>query len=314
MLFSELGKRSGFTLRLAPLIGYERKACFSPFVPPSIRKLWVINGGTLTHTETDFRQAQFFFCNGMNDPWLSELLSRSLIVRHAAWVTVCVVEDFRIPIGPYTLDDVFDESGFQILDPDTVLQARTDGVSLKKTTLPQKRSFVEDEELDSGTLERPRKKARMETTGSPAEQELAPEPKKLSLKGNITPSRISLPMTISVGNPGRRISIFPRPSFRARISRAAKLFESRIIQFRPCQQSVSTSLIPPSGVTCKRIAPPLNKHTLFWNDLLAKNQSDSVATLTLSVDDLLRAPGTRAAIFTVNETYLGRTFVNEDYA
>ncbi|KAJ3492292.1 hypothetical protein NLJ89_g11256 [Agrocybe chaxingu] len=244
----------------------------------------------------------------MSEQPTSRLLSRSLIVRHAAWVTVCVVEDFRMPIAPYTLDDAFDESVVHILDPDAVLQARTGGVNLKPTTLPQKRSFVEDELFDSATVERPRKKARFDHTGPPAtQQDHPPEPNKLSLKENVAARRISSPMTISVGNPGRRMSIFPRPSFRAQISRAAKLFESHIIQF-------SKPSIPPNDATCKPAAPPLNKHTLFWNDLLKKNHSDSVATLTLSVDDLLRAPGTRAAIFTVNETYLGRTFINKDYA
>ena len=71
-------------------------ACFSPSVPPTIRKLWgmqkkdlprsqqqfflisfflkksVKNGGTLTHTDDDFRRANYFFCDGMDDPWLKE--------------------------------------------------------------------------------------------------------------------------------------------------------------------------------------------------------------------------------------------------
>jgi len=56
-------------------------ACFSPSVAPTIRKLWVKNGGSLTHTDDDFRRANYFFCDGMDDPWLNELLSRHLIVR-----------------------------------------------------------------------------------------------------------------------------------------------------------------------------------------------------------------------------------------
>jgi len=33
----------------------------------------VKNGGTLTHTEADFKRANYFFCDGMKDPWLNEL-------------------------------------------------------------------------------------------------------------------------------------------------------------------------------------------------------------------------------------------------
>ncbi|KAF9485575.1 hypothetical protein BDN70DRAFT_592706 [Pholiota conissans] len=82
----------------------DNLACFSPDVPNAIKKLWVNNGGMVTHTPTDFHQAQYFFCNNVKDPWLNVLLSRSLIVRHASWVTVCIAEGFRMPIAPYTLD------------------------------------------------------------------------------------------------------------------------------------------------------------------------------------------------------------------
>lgn len=32
----------------------------------------VKNGGTLTHTDVDFKKANYFFCDGMDDPWLNE--------------------------------------------------------------------------------------------------------------------------------------------------------------------------------------------------------------------------------------------------
>ncbi|KIL69020.1 hypothetical protein M378DRAFT_157257 [Amanita muscaria Koide BX008] len=57
-------------------------ACFSPSVHSAFRKAWggymrffyhaVKNGGTLTNTEPDFYNAHFFFCDGLEDPWLSE--------------------------------------------------------------------------------------------------------------------------------------------------------------------------------------------------------------------------------------------------
>lgn len=55
----------------------------------------------------------------------------------------------------------------------------------------------------------------------------------------------------------------------------------------------------------------MNPFSLFWNDLLETHLSDDDTTpLTLSIDDLLRAPRTRATIFAVDTDYLGRTFVD----
>ena len=28
----------------------------------------------MTHTDADFRRANYFFCDGMNDPWLNEFV------------------------------------------------------------------------------------------------------------------------------------------------------------------------------------------------------------------------------------------------
>lgn len=39
----------------------------------------VKNGGKLTHTDTDFLKAEFFFCNGLDDPWLSEYVEQSIL-------------------------------------------------------------------------------------------------------------------------------------------------------------------------------------------------------------------------------------------
>ena len=43
----------------------------------------VKNGGTLTHTDDDFRRANYFFCDGMDDPWLNEYvcLGTNLVFR-----------------------------------------------------------------------------------------------------------------------------------------------------------------------------------------------------------------------------------------
>lgn len=65
-------------------------ACFSPSVHSAYRKAWgmvvyalarrllnaniflVNHGGSLTHTESEFYEAQYFFCDGLDDPWLPE--------------------------------------------------------------------------------------------------------------------------------------------------------------------------------------------------------------------------------------------------
>lgn len=97
MLFSGLGRHLYLDFTNYPSVDsdipHSFVACFSPSVTPTIRKLWgtqknhlfrskrrslnyffltVKNGGTLTHTDDDFRRANYFFCDGMDDPWLNE--------------------------------------------------------------------------------------------------------------------------------------------------------------------------------------------------------------------------------------------------
>ncbi|GLB41554.1 hypothetical protein LshimejAT787_1001540 [Lyophyllum shimeji] len=96
---------------------FSGKACFSPSVPAVLRKGWVRNGGTLTHSVADFYQADFFFCSGLDDPWLSQLLSRSFVVRHAKWISTCIAEQFLMPVAPYTLDHRFDPSAIDLPVP-----------------------------------------------------------------------------------------------------------------------------------------------------------------------------------------------------
>jgi hypothetical protein len=63
---------------------------------------------------------------------------------------------------------------------------------------------------------------------------------------------------------------------------------------------------------------PLNHYTLFWSDLLvksfARDRNVNNKKLTLEVDDLLDAPRVKAGIFTVNQTFLGKRFINKDLA
>lgn len=46
-----------------------------------IKKKTVKNGGTLTHTDDDFRKANYLFCDGMDDPWLNKYVVEEFHVR-----------------------------------------------------------------------------------------------------------------------------------------------------------------------------------------------------------------------------------------
>ncbi|KAJ7789088.1 hypothetical protein B0H14DRAFT_2945858 [Mycena olivaceomarginata] len=83
-------------------------ACFSPSVDASLRSAWVKHGGSLTVSKQEFYQTNVFFCDGPHDPWLGQLLSRSLVVRHAQWISKSVSEQFSVPVAKYLLDDQFD--------------------------------------------------------------------------------------------------------------------------------------------------------------------------------------------------------------
>ncbi|ESK90114.1 hypothetical protein Moror_7809 [Moniliophthora roreri MCA 2997] len=85
-------------------------ACFSPEVPRRYRVAWVKNGGALTHSVQDFKEAEYFFCVGMQDEWLKPLRDRDLTVRHPNWITYCIKEDFLMPCANYILDEYFEES------------------------------------------------------------------------------------------------------------------------------------------------------------------------------------------------------------
>ncbi|KAK0464527.1 uncharacterized protein EV420DRAFT_1048855 [Desarmillaria tabescens] len=85
-----------------------RMGCFSPSVSKAILWAWVQNGGTLTHSVQDFHRADSFFCNGLEDPWLEKLLTRSFIVIHSDWILKSISEKFLMPISKYVLDDLFD--------------------------------------------------------------------------------------------------------------------------------------------------------------------------------------------------------------
>ncbi|KAF8909252.1 hypothetical protein CPB84DRAFT_1843044 [Gymnopilus junonius] len=249
----------------------------------------------------DFRKAQFFFCTGMDDPWLKELLLRSLIVRHASWVTLCAAEKFLMPIARYTLDDGFDESKIRVLNPSTlsVDPPHSDAQRSKDHRQNQHRN-------PCLSRKRPKKRARIDEQRSRENVE--------AFKGRKTSATCDRPATLraqnveDLGCAPRRISFTGRKSIPSgKVSRTAKAFESRI--------KLSNTTPPmPSKEPTETMQSPLNPHTLFWNDLLAKSYAKEAKTLTFSVNDLLLTPETNAVIFDVNKTYLGRNFINMEYA
>jgi len=246
----------------------------------------------LTHTDDDFKRANYFFCDGMDDPWLNELLSRHLIVRHASWVTLCVAEDFCMPIAAYTLDDGFDVTKIRILEPRKValtnsMQVPADILKNSKG-ISRKRPFDNVDDSSSAYEERPRKKKRIDV--------LFPELHAYDSDHH----------QLKTVQPGPS-SAHDEPVLKSGIFQVPRIFPNhprqanRAIRQRFLNQIRQTSANEPT----------LNPFSLFWNNLLETHLSEgSTEPLTLSVEDLLRAPRVRATIFTVNTDYLGRTFVD----
>ncbi|KAJ6485771.1 hypothetical protein C8R45DRAFT_281725 [Mycena sanguinolenta] len=153
-------------------------ACFSPSVDASLRSAWVNDGGAVTTSKQEFYQTNLFFCNGTQDPWLQELLSRSLIVRDARWISKSVSERFAVPVSKYLLDDQFDlakiEPVANLLTPTSKPSnqplACPDGPQ-KMTAKPNilKRAFGSENHDESSTEIdlRPLKRARTQPVPSP---------------------------------------------------------------------------------------------------------------------------------------------------
>ncbi|KAJ7089786.1 hypothetical protein B0H15DRAFT_800452 [Mycena belliarum] len=118
----------------------QEGACFSPSVPASLRAAWVKYGGSLTHSKEDFLRANFFFCNGPQDPWLNE----SLVVLHAGWVSKSVFEQFALPVSRYILDAFGEE-----------LQTAAKTNALKRP-LDSENHDHSNTEIDARPLKRPR--------------------------------------------------------------------------------------------------------------------------------------------------------------
>ncbi|KAI8974161.1 hypothetical protein BD414DRAFT_498326 [Trametes punicea] len=84
---------------------FSGQAWFSPRVPVSIRKAWIINGGAIAGPRPDATQAMYVFCDGRDDPWFRKLYQRSIAVFHWLWISAVVNARFRVPISAYAIDD-----------------------------------------------------------------------------------------------------------------------------------------------------------------------------------------------------------------
>ncbi|KAF8184471.1 hypothetical protein BJ912DRAFT_528219 [Pholiota molesta] len=290
---------------------FSELACFSPDVPNAIKKIWVTNGGTLTHTSTDFQHAQFFFCNDIKDPWLNELLSRSLIVRHASWVAKCVAEGFRMPIAPYTLDDAFDEAQIphvEILKSVTSTGSRYENITGRASAYrpaspvsaakayTRKRPFDTEGDSEVHAHQRPKKKARVEVRRPKDSQ--SPRPNEKVSSKSFAKSKDQ-----AINNDSGLHPI----SLKAVVGKGKGTGAVKAFQRHVAQRKVLGPPRTPKKLHSDTLAP----HTMFWIDLMAKRSPRyGSTTLNLSVGDLLQAPDTNAAIFDLNETYLGRRFIN----
>jgi hypothetical protein len=81
-----------------------------------------------------------------------------------------------------------------------------------------------------------------------------------------------------------------------------------------CARVVSGSG-PSPAILLTLLCSVLDSHTLFWNNLFFKSlaRHQNCMKLTLKIDDLNDAPSVKAGIFTVNENFLGKKFINMDY-
>ncbi|KAJ7611596.1 hypothetical protein FB45DRAFT_312076 [Roridomyces roridus] len=253
---------------------FSGRACFSPSVDASLRFAWVKHGGSLTHSKQDFARARFFFCAGPQDPWLKELLSRSLIVRHALWIANSISANIQIPVANYTLDDRFDPSR---------IQASEEEISLKKCISPKKPIVLNtlkrslDTELHDASfteVERPMKRART----------IQPEP-TLTLA---SPTLLDAPPSPSVffsTHKSTRAQFYPTSS--------------------PCEKQDADELsIPPSPVQVPEKLPRIELKTMH----LKRSKSSLIPTSRISVASLLSVPRATACTFVLGETYDGKVF------
>ncbi|KAJ7156862.1 hypothetical protein C8R43DRAFT_997449 [Mycena crocata] len=285
-------------------------ACFSPSVHPSLRSAWIKHGGSLAHDPNDFYRTNVFFCDGPHDPWLKELLSRCLVVRHARWISKSVSEQFLVPVSKYLLDDQFDPRKIEAaprkpLNPASLARALPPNRSPRRED-PQKaakpntlKRSLDSENHDDSLSEidqRPLKRARTQPAGSP------------TLVYAHSPASL-------FPNPAARTEFYPSPANSSPLKTpnpkstpcAAKpAVPLKRIDFTALKLNPAVPLL-----SFPRL-PPRVKSTTFRTDLLPQPAPllpdvfpDRRRTC---IADLLRVPRGEACVFDVSETYRDKVF------
>ncbi|KAI0782794.1 hypothetical protein C8Q75DRAFT_489928 [Abortiporus biennis] len=84
---------------------FNGKACFSPSVGIPIRNAWISNGGTIAQSQQEKTRADYYFCSGFNDNWLSGLSKSMIAVFDANWISDSLTAKLQLPLSTYVLDN-----------------------------------------------------------------------------------------------------------------------------------------------------------------------------------------------------------------
>ncbi|KAJ7636137.1 hypothetical protein DFH06DRAFT_1220073 [Mycena polygramma] len=296
-------------------------ACFSPSVHASLRSLWVKHGGSLTHSKQDFYQAKVFFCDGPDDPWVKELLSRSLIVRHARWISKSVSEQFAVPVSKYLLDDQFDPTKIAPAGPIPQGTKPTNNLTRKPLTpnrplaasreesvLPVKYNTLKralgSENRDESSVEldsRPLKKARIEPTASPQHP----------VSRTQSPALPAAPIPLFPTRAAHTI-YYPSP---ANSSPPKTPNNSRPrLQADPLRRIDFTVFNPTPALPLLSFARPRPAYRCAANPRPNTNNTNNTQPPRPTIAALLRNPRADACVFAVFEMYRDKVFSAEKKA
>ncbi|KAJ6561138.1 hypothetical protein DFH09DRAFT_1364574 [Mycena vulgaris] len=291
---------------------FQGTACFSPAVPASLRSAWVKHGGSLTHSKDDFLRATAFFCDGPDDPWLKELLSRSLVGQSRGERRASPLTETKILVGsPFAVDidiGVSTVRGSRVeihprrsirRDQDSAGTTTPDALSCEELqTAPKpktlKRSLDSENHDDSRTEidPRPLKRARLQPDLSPR-QPLSPTSASRTLVSIQLPAPPSPTPLVPTQAPSR-----PRTRRRTRtlISPSVRI---DFTAFKP---------IPAVPVLSFPARPRARDRHVVRSDVTPQLENIASAPPRTSIAELLRAPRADACLFTVSETYREKVF------
>ncbi|KAK7685775.1 hypothetical protein QCA50_011121 [Cerrena zonata] len=124
------------------------------------------HGGTVSRTPEQKSIADFYFCAGKEDPWLSSLLEHPIVVFHAAWIDRSAEANFALSRNYFILDHYEPASPSPIVLP-LAPPPRPDNKkdATPKRGITRKRSM--NEILTPDSDRRPLKKLRVADTPLP---------------------------------------------------------------------------------------------------------------------------------------------------